>query len=182
MKYWQQMSKKIGPAKFFVERRFFVVDQKDIKLVLKSSWSIQSGYAVGSLGTLHRLIMEAKRGEIVDHISGDTLDNRHKNLRLVSFRQNAINCSGHRISTSKHKGVYWSARYEKWCADIRRDGKKVFLGSYKIEREAVIAYNAAARVLFGKYRRRIKRENLNEIDATIYKRIKDLKAEREFNA
>lgn len=45
---------------------------------------------------LHRLIIGAKRGEIVDHINGDTLDNRRANLRIATHAQNAINCSSPR--------------------------------------------------------------------------------------
>lgn len=40
---------------------------------------------------LSRFVMDAKEGEIVDHIFGDPLDNRRKNLRIVTPRQNALN-------------------------------------------------------------------------------------------
>jgi hypothetical protein len=45
----------------------------------------------GSMRRLHREIMEAKEGDIVDHINGDTLDNRRSNLRIVDFYENARN-------------------------------------------------------------------------------------------
>lgn len=48
---------------------------------------------------LHRAIMNAQKGQIVDHINGDTFDNRRANLRFASHRQNAFNC---RRQPSKH--------------------------------------------------------------------------------
>jgi hypothetical protein len=40
---------------------------------------------------LSRFVMNAKQGEIVDHINGDPLDNRRCNLRIVTPRQNSLN-------------------------------------------------------------------------------------------
>lgn len=43
--------------------------------------------------SLSRLIINARKGEIVDHIERNTLDNRRCKLRLVNSRQNNINRS-----------------------------------------------------------------------------------------
>jgi len=43
------------------------------------------------LVTLSRFVMNAKEGHLVDHIYGDPLDNRRKNLRIVTYRQNSLN-------------------------------------------------------------------------------------------
>ena len=40
---------------------------------------------------LHRLIMNAQKGQVVDHVNHNTLDNRRGNLRLVSHSENALN-------------------------------------------------------------------------------------------
>ncbi|MGB8227279.1 MAG: HNH endonuclease [Sedimentisphaerales bacterium] len=41
--------------------------------------------------TLSRYIMNAKEGDIVDHKNRNPLDNRRKNLRIVTSRQNNLN-------------------------------------------------------------------------------------------
>jgi hypothetical protein len=40
---------------------------------------------------LARIILKAKKGQIVDHISRNPLDNRRSNLRIVTHRQNMLN-------------------------------------------------------------------------------------------
>lgn len=40
---------------------------------------------------LHRGVIRAKEGQIVDHINNDKFDNRRKNLRIVKPKQNALN-------------------------------------------------------------------------------------------
>jgi hypothetical protein len=49
---------------------------------------------------LHRFIMNAPKGQDVDHINHDTLDNRKDNLRIVSPQENNCNRDGP-FSTSK---------------------------------------------------------------------------------
>jgi len=57
-----------------------------------------AGYPVIIRGTkpcrhiqLSRFVMDAKEGQIVDHINRDPLDNRRSSLRIVTARQNNLN-------------------------------------------------------------------------------------------
>lgn len=108
---------------------------------------------------LHRFIMGAKRGQLVDHRNGDGLDNQRDNLRLCTPRQNSQN-----VVESKNqklggfKGVSWSKRAGKWCAQIRggptgADGKRkqIRLGLFTDPIEAAKAYDRAAREHFGEF-------------------------------
>lgn len=47
---------------------------------------------------LHREITGCPAGLVVDHINGDTLDNRRSNLRVVTKRENCLNQARHRQS------------------------------------------------------------------------------------
>jgi hypothetical protein len=55
---------------------------------------------------VHRLIMGSPEGMDVDHINGNGLDNRRKNLRVCTRSQNAMNKKLRSDSTTGYKGVY----------------------------------------------------------------------------
>lgn len=88
----------------------------------------------------------------IDHINGNTSDNRLRNLRECSKPQNMQNLkrAGNSKNKSGHIGVYQSKN--KWRASIRyttNDDKRIKLtiGSYESKKEAIAAYNAAKLLL-----------------------------------
>lgn len=96
---------------------------------------------------LHRAIIGAKKGEIVDHINGDGLDNRKTNLRIVTHRQNCQNL--HINKTSEYPGVSFDRSKRKWAAHIRINKKTKFLGNFNSEIEAFNTYKRAVHELIG---------------------------------
>ena len=79
-------------------------------------------YAVNkNAGLLHRYISGAKNGDVVDHINGDTLDNRSSNLRICTYNENAINKKeNYANNKSGHRGVLWYHynNMNKWMSYI----------------------------------------------------------------
>src|ERR1051325_6561101 len=57
---------------------------------------------------MHRQIMNPPKGYVVDHINGDSLDNRRVNLRIVTQRENTLNQKKHR--EGKTFGFYKSKK------------------------------------------------------------------------
>lgn len=101
---------------------------------------------------LHRLVMGAKPGEIVDHISGDGLDNRKENLRICKSRQNSQNRQHKRSgATSDFMGVSFYRRTKKWQIQIQLNGQKSHLGYFSNEIAAAKAYDEAAVKYFGEF-------------------------------
>src|SRR4051812_16134246 len=104
--------------KTFKER--ILVDDTDYELLKSYSWCIAvNGYAVarhkkaGKVIYMHRLLLNAKKGQITDHINGNRLDNRRVNLRLCSAAQNAKNQARKVNNTSGFKGVSFDKRKSK---------------------------------------------------------------------
>lgn len=116
-----------------------IFDLSDLDLVKKYTWHIGKGYAC--TGTpdgridMHRLIMDFPKE--VDHINGNRLDNRRKNLRRVTHQQNCWNVKKTR-GTSKYLGVSWVKERRKWRAHIRIAPKNLFLGYYTNEEDAAM--------------------------------------------
>ena len=96
----------------------------------------------------HRSIMNCPDDLVVDHINGNTLDNRKLNLRQCTHQQNMMNAVKKRKSLSKFKGVFRNGN--SWGARIGNGGR-IHIGSFKTEEEAAKAYNEKALELFGEF-------------------------------
>jgi len=108
---------------------------------------------------MHRSIMNPSKDMQIDHINGNTLDNRRSNLRICTASQNlqnqkirSYNCS------SKYKGVCFDKATNKWRAQIMFDKKIKHIGFYKIEEDAARAYNNKAKKWYGEF------ANLNKLE------------------
>jgi hypothetical protein len=86
----------------------------------------------------------------VDHINGDRLDNRRCNLRVCNQASNIKNRKPNKNGKSEYKGIV-VLKNGKFRSKINSDGKRYNLGVYDTERDAVIAYNVAAKILHGKF-------------------------------
>ena len=103
-----------------------LIDASEADWVGKHKWyraSKNHVYSTG-FGSLHRLIMKASPGDIVDHINRDTFDNRRINLRLVSLSENVRNSKIPTNNKSGTKGVYYHKATRKWEAFIRVEGQR----------------------------------------------------------
>ena len=109
---------------------------------------------------LHRSIASAQDGDIVDHINGDTMDNRRENLRIVSATQNATNQKKKRTNSlggecsSAFKGVFLDKKVKKnpWRAAIRGpNGERIHLGMHPTQEAAALAYDRASLELHGEH-------------------------------
>lgn len=92
-----------------------------------------NGETKNSALKLHRYIMgleDKDRKIIVDHINGDTLDNRKSNLRLVDHSKSVRNRDIFKNNTSGQTGVEWDKRYNTWIAKYWDDESKLHKKSF----------------------------------------------------
>ena len=108
---------------------------------------------------MHRLINKTPNGFFTDHINGDKTDNRKQNLRTVTIAENNRNAAKRIKASSVYKGVSFCRKHRSkpWAVEIQVSNKRYFVGNFKTETDAAIAYNNAARILHGEYAR------LNEV-------------------
>lgn len=73
------------------------VDDEDFNQLNSVKWYINNGYAYNKkYGSMHRFIMSAPYGMVVDHINHDRHDNRKENLRIVTVHENNIKANKQR--------------------------------------------------------------------------------------
>ena len=106
---------------------------------------------------MHRLIIKCE-GKIIDHISGNGLDNRACNIRVCNKSQNPINRRININNLSGYKGVSWFKPCQKWRAQIQYKKIVYFLGTYEKRIDAARAYNTAALKYHGEF------AHINKID------------------
>lgn len=88
----------------------------------------------------------------VDHINGDSTDNRICNLRLATDEQNSQNRKLGKNNTTGYKGVYKThLRLNPYEAVVWIDGKKKILGYFKTSELAGQAVKEAKRKLHGSF-------------------------------
>ena len=101
---------------------------------------------------MHRVILNTPMGMDTDHINGNGLDNRRCNLRICTHAENISNQRKYsNTMLSKFKGVSWDKSRNRWIVYIGVHPKRIFLGRFKTEIDAAIAYDNAARKYFGEF-------------------------------
>lgn len=136
-----------------------MIDLADVDLISRWRWSaveMRAGaYArrnrLGKSVPLHRFLMGEPDGLCIDHINGNTLDNRRSNLRVATVAQNGWNARKRTDNSTGARGVSHHPRDRRFHANIRSNGRKVFLGSFASLEEASVAYEHAARQLRGEF-------------------------------
>jgi hypothetical protein len=74
--------------------------------------------------------------ELVDHEDTNTTNNSILNLRKCTKNQNGYNQPIRKNSRSGIKGLTWHSRDKAWEAQIRVNGKGVYLGRFKHPEDA----------------------------------------------
>jgi hypothetical protein len=100
---------------------------------------------------VHTVILgKTARGYVVDHINGDTLDNRRSNLRVVTQSRNMIDRHlRYRRNTSGIRGVWFRRDTGRWAAELVLRYKKINLGCFATREEAAAARERGERKYYG---------------------------------
>ena len=106
-----------------------LIDTEELDRVRRFTWNLDgTGYARSrQLGVqLHRMVMNAKPDEYVDHIHGNALDNRKSELRITNLSVN-----GHNRCNKPPKNVYWSRCNQHWYVQFMVQYVSRYFGCFK---------------------------------------------------
>lgn len=137
-----------------------LVSDEDYEWLILWKWHYSAGMAVHNgpkargrqpKCLMHRLIMDAPAGMVIDHINHDTLDNRRCNLRICTHAENIRNGLRPKNNTSGFKGVFWERCANRWRARATLDGQSYHLGLFRDPADAARAYDAFVREHFKEF-------------------------------
>lgn len=139
-----------------------IIDRNDAELVGQWNWiawpkiwknKILYFYAKNGNRQIGSLFLEMPSGCQIDHKDGNPLNNKRDNLRVATSRQNSINRGIRSDSISNLKGVGYRPDSKQWRARIVYGGKRHSLGAFDSMEDAKKAYEAAAEVHHGEFRK-----------------------------
>lgn len=127
------------------------LDSRDMALIQPYTWYTHNeGYAVSSGGKvlMHRLIMGARKGEIIDHRDGNRLNNHRANLRRTTFSRNGHN---RHVSAPSSTGVTGVRKDERgrFPTYIWINNRNTYLGTFDSLLDAATARAKAERAHCG---------------------------------
>jgi len=153
-----------------------LIDKDDLPFLsdFRGTWHLDNrGYVrrtiKGKISFMHRILTNPPEGFVVDHIDGNTLNNKRNNLRVVKPGHNQQNIRNpHKISKTGSKGVREKTKWgKKYRAYVTVNKKEISLGGYDNKEDAEIAA-IIGRILYHPYSK----------EALIYKKLLDKKNEK----
>lgn len=144
---------------------FAMVDDEDFERVNKISWAahkhkntyyaVRNYHVKSTLSSqtilMHRFILNPQKGQDVDHIDRNGLNNQRKNIRPCTRSENMFNRKKRNNVSSSYKGVCFDSKRNKWTAELTVNKKRYRIGRFKTEENAAIAYNIFAEKHHGEF-------------------------------
>jgi hypothetical protein len=138
----------------------FYFDLEDYNKIKDYMWHLdKNNYVLTKVDKkailFHRLIMNAKDSEIIDHIHAETNNNRKNELRVVTKAQNCQNSKLSINNTSGVKGVRYDKSMQSWGYEIKCNNKRE--RKYGLTYEEAVKTRKEAEVRLHKEFRRIEK-------------------------
>ena len=189
-----EINKEKNIAKIFLYNRKSekiseaIIDLEDLDRMIVFKWRYWRGriYTGNTkpISLQHKVLnMEWGSDVVIDHINSNPLDNRKSNLRVISQRNNLLNHTKSTRNTTGFTGLWYDDKRDKWCAEIKKDGLKCYLGRHDKKSDAIYARYLGEVYLYGEFRSQTNDININaeiskcknkeQIERYVKQRLKD---------
>lgn len=147
----------------------FMFDIEDLPIIQSRNWyKDKDGYLASSyiykgrrrFVMFHRIVMNAKPGQTVDHINRNRADNRKYNLRCCSRFENNLNRGRRSTNKSGTIGVHYDSKRNKWVANITYNKRRIFIGRFSTKESAIKTRLQKEEELFKDFAPQIKSEGV----------------------
>lgn len=135
---------------------YFIIDKSDLDTVIVRKWRLWKGrFFTGVKQPIYLtdfLIPDKPKNCVIDHINQKPYDNRRCNLRVTTQSNNTKNRTLMTNNISGFAGIWFDKSRNKWCAEIKTNYIKCFLGRYSDLEDACFVRLVAENIMFGEYR------------------------------
>lgn len=140
----------ICPPKYHPRLAGEIAGQKISGRSGKGYWHIQIDGRKWKRSRLAFLYMTGRMpSECIDHINGDSLDDRWENLREATITQNAWNHKSRKKKSHMPMGV--RTQNGKYVARIAVNKKQITIGTFLTQEAAAAAYQSAREKYYGEF-------------------------------
>jgi len=109
---------------------------------LSCDWKRPDGKVRPRINRLLLLGLDTDKTKVVDHINGDTLDNRRCNLRVISKSANvAHRANENKNNSSGVRGLHWCKTNKRWIVSIQHNEDTWWKKSFEDKDEAIKELN-----------------------------------------
>ena len=135
----------------------FIIDTNCLEIIKYHKWRLSHNYPITGFGNNQHCVtyylMHPSKDQVIDHINGNSLDNRLCNLRICTQQNNVLNKSINNSNT-KYTGIFLDKRrkYKRFCVEIHYKLKKLSLGNYCNLCHAIYTRYIAEVIIFKEYR------------------------------
>lgn len=160
----------------------FIIDKEDLEKVKYHKWRIDTNNRIITGNSskskpkkeITHILLNVPDGMVVDHIDGNSLNNKKDNLRICTQGENL--CNKHFMSNNAHGiiGINWDKYRRRWSPEITYKSQRCHLGRYKTIEEAIYVRLLAEVILFKDFQNK---ENLLNNRSKIEKIPKEKKLE-----
>lgn len=122
--------------------------------VREQHYGMKDGKRVRETILMHRVLLDAPKSLDVDHTNEDKLDNRRSNIRLATRSQNKANMKAVKRKDDLPMGITYNPSprsKQPYMARVCMNGKSYFVGNFYQLKDAVDAYTAKKKELYGEF-------------------------------